>query len=263
MRLITTVSVGIFVLCATTFAQGPASKPSFEVASVRPGAPFSAAGQERSIGIRGGPGTEDPGQITCRWVAVLNLLVRAYGVKNFQIQGLPDWANNINSDRYDILAKVPPGTTLEQANLMLQNLLVERFGLVVHHETKQGEIYELTVAKGESKLKAPADPSAEPSLRVVGGRVLTATNEPLSALIPTLEAWRHLVVDKTGLTAKYDFSMPFVFPPGNPVDSSSDPDPSSALNSILQSDLGLKLEKKKGPIDILVIDHLEKNPTPN
>jgi uncharacterized protein (TIGR03435 family) len=260
MRRITTVGIGVSLFCRTAFAQAPVPKPIFEVASVRPGAPLS---ERAATGIRGGPGTDSPGQITCRWVAVLNLLVRAYGVKSFQIQGLPDWANNVNSDRYDIVAKVPPGTTLEQANLMLQNLLVERFGLVVHQGTSQGETYELTVAKGGSKLKASADPSAEPSLRVVGGRVLTATNEPLSALIPTLESWRHLVVDRTGLTGKYDFSMPFIFPPGNADDGTSDADPSSALNSILQSELGLKLERKKGPVNILVIDHLDKVPTPN
>ena len=146
----------------------------------------------------------------------MQLLVRAYDVVPWQIQGLPDWVNSV---AYDIVAKVPAGTTLKQSNAMLQNLLVDRWGLVAHTEARPGEIYELTVAKGGSKLK-------------------------------------------TGLTEKYDFSMPLLFPPRAPSasatfdNSSSDAD----LASVLERDLGLKLERKKGPVDTLVIDHLEKVP---
>jgi uncharacterized protein (TIGR03435 family) len=269
------VIVGIFILCTTIFAQAPVSKPSFEVASVRPAAPLSpeanAAELQASIGFRGGPGTEDPGRLTCRFVTMLNLLLKAYGVFTFQIQGLPDWATDINSDRYDIVAQIPPGTTLEQSNLMLQNLLMERFGLVAHYVTRPGEIYELTIAKGGSKLReAAADPSPEPSLRAVDGRVLTGINEPFATLVRSIESsWRHLVVDTTGLTGRYDFSMPFIRPPGaatafaTPGDSASDPDMSSTLGSVLEQNLGIKLELKKAPLNTLVVDHVERVPTGN
>jgi uncharacterized protein (TIGR03435 family) len=263
MRLaLVPVTVGIFA--SSAFGQSPpATKLAFEVASIRPAAPPQSRADVDMRGT-GGPGTDDPGRITFRFVGVLQLLVRAYDVVPWQIQGLPDWANSV---AYDIVAKVPPGNTIEQSNVMLQNLLVDRLGLVAHTETKPGEIYELTVAKGGSKLKKPADPSAESSVTSVAtaqGRVIIYTNEPVSSLIPSIESgWRHLVVDKTGLTEKYDFSMPLLFPPRAPSasatfdNSSSDAD----LASVLQRDLGLKLERKKGPVDTLVIDHLEKVPT--
>lgn len=242
----------------------PSPQPAFEVASVRPTAPPSLE-ERATIGIKGGPGTGDPGRITCRFVGIVQLLMRAYDVTSWQIQGLPDWANDAG---YDIVAKVPPGTTPRQADLMLQNLLIERLGLVTHIETRPGEIYELTVAKGGSKLKEPADPSAEPSLKSVQaavGRVLVFTNEPVSSLFPTIEAWHHLVVDKTGMTGKYDFSMPLLFPPRAAPASATFEDSSSdaALASVLERYLGLKLERKKALVDTLVIDHLEKAPTPN
>ena len=105
------------------------------------------------------------------------------------------------------------------------------------------------MAKRGSKLKEPADPSAEPSSKSVAtarGRVTVFTNEPLSGLFPTIEAsWRHRVVDKTGLLGKYDFSVSFPLPPRASAsdDGSSDAD----LTSVLE-DLGLKLERKKGPV---------------
>lgn len=225
--------------------------PRFEVVSIKPGA-VPSRDDLRLAGIRGGPGTEDPGRITGRWVAVLNLLTRAYGVQNFQLQGLPDWANNVNSDRYDIVATVPPGATPEQVNVMFQNLLTERFGLVAHHETKIEISYELTVAKGGPKFKQAEDPSAAPSS--ARGRTFAVSSTPLSVLVSNLEnILRRLVVDKTGLAGKYDFSILLPFPGAG----------ADALRAALQQDLGLTLVEQKGPVDQVVIDHLDKSPTPN
>jgi uncharacterized protein (TIGR03435 family) len=80
------------------------------------------------------------------------LLTRAYGVKMYQISG-PDW---IDSERYDIVAKVPPDTTREQFNIMLQNLLNERFKLTLHREKKEQPVYALVVGKNGPKLKESA-----------------------------------------------------------------------------------------------------------
>lgn len=142
--------VTLFVSRAAV-AQPPSSKPSpqpaFEVASVRLAGPPQSRSDVDQRGS-GGPGTSNPGRMTWRLVGVFQLLIRAYRVNLWQIQGLPDWTM---STAYDIVAKVPPGTTIEQSNLMLQNLLIERFGLVAHIETKPGEVYELTVAKESTK----------------------------------------------------------------------------------------------------------------
>lgn len=257
------VGAGVLVLaCGAVLGQAVNGKAEFEVASVKPADPVSAENRS-TLGTRGGPGTADPGQITFRYATMRSLLMRAYDVIALQISG-PSWLDDINSDKYDIVAKVPTGTTPEQANVMLQNLLVERFGLAVHHESREMQIYSLVAGKGGSKLKEsvedpnvappkPGSPPPGPSLKTARGAggelVLTATQEPLSALIPTLASdVRGLVVDKTGLTGKYDFTMEFV--PGS-------------LAAIIQRDLGLKLEGGKAPVDVLVIDHLEKVPSAN
>src|ERR1019366_1602300 len=109
----------------------------FEVASVKPAGPLpipsggssSGSFSGSSFRVRGGPGTDDPGQFTAPSVSLLTLLEMAYGVRFDQVSG-PDW---LISERYSIVAKLPPKTTKDQFNLMLQNLLAERFHLTLHH----------------------------------------------------------------------------------------------------------------------------------
>ena len=121
--------------------------PAFEVASVKPAA---ARGDTRvRSSMRGGPGTADAEQIAFTNVTLMSVLVRAYDVKNYQVTG-PAW---LSSERYDIATKVPPGTTKEQFNLMLQNLLANRFRLALHRESKEFQGYELVQGKNGSKLK--------------------------------------------------------------------------------------------------------------
>ena len=241
---------GLLLVLTAAFVLA-ADGPTFEVVSIRPGA-VPSRDDLLLVGIRGGPGTDDAGRITGRWVAVLNLLTRAYGVQNFQLLNAPDFVFDINADRYDIVAKVPPRATPEQVNMMFQNLLIERFGMVAHHETKTEVFYELTVAKGGPKFKEAEDPSAAPSF--AHGRTLAVSSAPLSVLVPNLEnILRRVVVDKTGLAGKYDFSVLLPFPGAG----------ADALRAALQQDLGLTLVEQKGPVDHVVIDHLDKSPTPN
>ena len=120
----------------------------FEVASVKPAAPMT--GGRIMIGARGGPGSEDPGQITYNNLSLKDLIQDAYGVQSYQVTG-PSW---LDAARFDIAAKVPKGATREQSHAMLRNLLAERFALKLHHSTKdQQQVYELVVAKGGLKLK--------------------------------------------------------------------------------------------------------------
>jgi len=140
------VSVGIFAITGWVFAQ---DKMEFEVASVKPAAP--QAGARVLIGRQGGPGTPDPTRITYTNTALKQFILVAYNLKPYQITG-PDW---LDTERFDIVAKVPAGATKEQANVMMQNLLVDRFKLSFHTVTKELPLYELVVGKNGHKLKPP------------------------------------------------------------------------------------------------------------
>ncbi|MGO9231634.1 MAG: TIGR03435 family protein [Bryobacteraceae bacterium] len=319
--------IALALLPAAALAQTPADKPVFEVASVKP-APPPTPGMFM-VGTHGGPGTSDPEHATFSNVTQRMLLAQAYDVQDYQISG-PSW---LESERYDIVAKVPKGTTKERFRVMLQNLLSERFKLTLHHETKQLPLYALVVAKNGPKMKEaapppPIDESAKdgpsgppppgsgfgpppgpppggggpppmqmgkdgfpklpPSL-ARGGVMMMMTNgrtrligngQTMSKLADALA--RQLgrpVTDKTGLAGTYDFTLDFdpagmsgmrgVLPPpppdGGPSGSGANPPDSDAagLFTALQEQLGLKLEQKKGPLDVLVIDHSEKVPVEN
>jgi uncharacterized protein (TIGR03435 family) len=291
---------GICVLAGLVAAAG-AVGPEFEVASVKP----ARSGPRR---MAGGPGTNSPGQFSCAGVNLKPLLLRAYDLTSYQLEGPP----SIDSDRFDIDAKIPPGTTKEQFNLMLQNLLVERFGLAVHRETRELPIYELVVAKGGLKLKeaekAPADaqtppePSADgppPNLHMTrnkdglpefppgvagmfampvnGVAWVTARMQTIANLLSMLQfEIGRPVVDKTGATGIYDFNLRYAHdsagaggagsaasaqPSFGALSAASDPAPD--LLSAFVGQLGLKLEPKKGPLEILVVDHVNRTPTEN
>ena len=194
----------------------------------------------------------------------------------------------MNDVRFDIAAKIPPGATKEQFRQMFQNLLLDRFRMQVHHETRVVPVYELTVAKNGAKLKpaeqasdAGPEPSPGPPTRgrggfpilppgrmnVVGlygqdGVHVTFRRCPIDLLVRNLQrpdAAGRRVVDKTGLTGKYDFTLfyrPSNFPQGTGEDA---PD----IEQAVQQQLGLKLVPSKASIEVLVIDHAEKMATEN
>src|SRR5580700_7935815 len=142
--LLSSVLLGVTLLHAQTH-------PKFEVASVKASAPRDAG--FLVVSISGGPGTSDPGQFHCSNTSLQDLLQRAYGVsprdQRQRISG-PGW---MSTERFDIAAKVPAGATKEQFNLMLQNLLTERFQMVWHREEREIAGYALRVVKGGPKMK--------------------------------------------------------------------------------------------------------------
>src|ERR1019366_3276188 len=146
---------------------------TFEVASVKPAAPPQLTPGGRSgifVGGRGGPGTPDPGQITRSNSTLKNLIMAADDVKTYQGSGPASITSWLDTERYDIVAKVPPGATKEQVAVMWQNLLKERFGLVVHHESKEFQVEQLEVAKGGPKvMETKLDPNAPPA-PLLGGQ---------------------------------------------------------------------------------------------
>ena len=141
-------------LCCMVHAQSTAdAKPAeakleFEVASIKPSAPPGRGVIRKDS--PGGPGSGDPGRVTYTFSTIRDLMVDAYGVKRYQVSGGPKW---LDSEPFDIVAKVPGGATKEQVKVMLQNLLSERFKLTLHRETKELPMYALVVGAKGPKLK--------------------------------------------------------------------------------------------------------------
>jgi len=281
--------VSLIFGCGLVFAQ-LTQGPTFEVASVKPSAPIPPNGGVYFGPARGGPGTPDPGQITWTYATLRDLLMIAYDVKDYQISGGPKW---LNSERYDIIAKVPAGTTQKQVNMMWQDLLAERFGVMLHHESNEFQVEELVIAKGGHKLKnTPEDPASLPdpgppkfdkndelagpgyvtTFKASGEAHTVAKAQPLSKLTSMLgNVLLRPVIDKTGLTGNYDFSIDFRMDlrglglppgPGGP-DASAASEPGADLVAAVRQQLGLSLVSAKAKLDVLVIDKAEKVPTAN
>jgi uncharacterized protein (TIGR03435 family) len=215
--------------------------PTFEVASVKPAAPSQTpAGRASTSGDR----------VTMINTTVSNVIGRAYGVKFYQIDG-PPW---ILTERYDILAKAPDNTPKDQIPLMLQSLLAERFKLTIHRETRELPVYELIVAKPSPKLKK-TDPSA-PFGVDSGHRELRTTMPQLADLITRMVG--RPVLDKTNLAGWYDLPLELSMEEVGGIDKSSRP---SIFTSVQES--GLKLESRKDPVEIIVVDGGTKTPTEN
>ncbi len=147
-------------IIAVAVATGQRTDPSttFEVASVKTWErPTPEPGRTITFGgIRGGPGTPDPGQITGTGVTIKALVMWAYDVRPYQVQ-CPGW---MDSERYEVMAKVAQATTKAQARIMMQNLLAERFKVALHKDSKEMTIYELVLGKNGPKLKETSEPEA-------------------------------------------------------------------------------------------------------
>ncbi|HUA62442.1 MAG TPA: TIGR03435 family protein [Verrucomicrobiae bacterium] len=159
------------VLVWASYAQENGSLPEFEAASVKPttqpdpmAGMMSGGGIVRiQMGCSGGPGTGDPGRFTCTATNLHTLIARAWGMDSYQIAG----PGTIDSERFDIAAKIPEGTTKEQFNLMLQKLLADRFHLAVHHEDREQAAYTLTVGKNGHKLETPKEGDTETAMEAM------------------------------------------------------------------------------------------------
>jgi uncharacterized protein (TIGR03435 family) len=235
--------------------------------------------------------TDTPDGFVARFATVKMLIVRAYAVDDYQLTGAPDWTNK---ESYDIDAKFDGSTADELQKLiptdrllarqqMLQALLAERFSLTIHREDKDVQVYYLGVAKNSTKLHevklddadaskpkpGPAPGSGAMTLGASGGQI-NGYASTLATLTGMLTRVLHRpVLDRTGLTEKYDFTLRWT-PDDNPSPSSpggsssglpsADPAPNSgpSLFTALQEQLGLKLEPAKGPVEFIVIDHVEK-----
>jgi bla regulator protein BlaR1 len=239
-------------------------RPSFEVASVKPGNPNNP---EVCVCV------EPPGRFFVVNATLKMLIVDAYNVRNHQISGGPNW---LDSAKFDIEAKMPRANPIPDGldgppqilRLMEQSLLAERFKLAVHRETRQEQVYELVVDKGGPKLKESTDTlrSGPQGIGFNGRGHLTGTAVHMLPFANELsQMLGRTVIDKTGLTGRYDFTLQWTPEPGvfggpqDGPDAPPAPDPNGpSIFTAIREDLGLRLQSAKGPVEIIVIDRAEK-----
>jgi len=259
-------------------ASGPQSKapeqtaaaetklPAFAVASVRrnesPDSPFKLAFTSDGVTIEN--------------VSLLSIIRAAYGMFNTlddKFIGIPGWANDEN---FNIDAKVDDADVaqfqklnFDKRQLMVQALLADRFKLQAHYETRELPIYELVIAKNGLKLQA-SDANPVPGDITIGRGRITGQNVVMYRLETALtHALGRTIVDKTGLQGPYDFTLNWM-PDEADISSSQssngtaqEPDASRvSIFTAIQEQLGLKLVQAKGPVEVLVVDHVEY-PTAN
>jgi uncharacterized protein (TIGR03435 family) len=227
------------------------SRPQFEVTSLKPGQPIP--GDKIYINL----GSVSHGTLTMSNTSLSDCLRYAFGLtSNDQLSG-PDWIKS-KLVRFDIVAKAPPDTPLDQIRLMLQTLLTERFQLALHHEQKELSYVALVIGKKGPKLQE-ATPDSDPSgNKVLIGRIVS--NHISMTTLATLFSrfTGQTVLDMTGLTASYDLKVEWT-PENTPTDDESAP----SLFAAVEQQLGLKMEVRKGPVDVIVIDHAERIPAQN
>jgi uncharacterized protein (TIGR03435 family) len=258
-------------LAAVVFSAVAAAQdlPSFDAASIKPAArpvgPFLPGSRPVCpLNGCGGPGTGSPERITFTFTSLKNLIRVAYNMWSPNQIEAPSW---MESATFDVVVNVPPGATKEQANLMLQNLLADRFQLKVHRSTKELPIYALVVAKNGPKLKVSvADPDApmpRGTLWSGGRKKFEFDRWTMASFASTLEPdVDRPVIDMTGLKGTYDIRLEFAETRSGPLVGSPDPQ-APELFTALTEQLGLRLESRRGPVAVLVVDSALRQPTEN
>jgi uncharacterized protein (TIGR03435 family) len=240
----------------------PNAKPAFEVATIKPARP----------GIPGKGFTVRGGEVLTLNTSLSDLLTFAYNLHARQIINGADW---VASEKYDITGKadVPGLPGVDQFKMMIQKLVADRFQVKFHNEKKELSAYVVTVAKTGAKLTpSTADANQLPGLGFRGPGRLTVRNATLAEFAQVMQgsAMDRPVVDQTGLTGRYDFTLnwtpdEFQFadirgangglpPPPPGADTTEYPD----LFTAIQQQLGLKIDSAKAPVDVLVLDHAER-----
>jgi uncharacterized protein (TIGR03435 family) len=247
---------------AVQTSQSQASASAFEVASIKRN---SSGSQDTNFRANGGRFNAE------NW-SVRILLRWSYRVQDFEIAEGP---NRIDADRYDIEAKAGINASLQEMRSMVQGLLQDRFKLALHHDTRELPVYVLTVAKDGPKLKAgdciTLDPNTLPppgqrqsaycGFSSSGNNNIQGTSIPMTILADYLGlVLKRKVIDKTGFAGNFDVSLrwaPDQVSTGNPAVPSTD-NGGPSIFTATQEQLGLRLDSAKGPVEVLVIDHLER-----
>ena len=271
MRALLLCAAGGIAMAASAFAQAAAATPqktsgkpsAYDVITVKPSKPSSGLGSWSRW---------SPDGISMTGATVQTLIIESYDILTpDQIANLPAWAS---SDRFDIEAKMdedamaaikklPDAEQSHQHQLMMQSLLADRFQLRVHHATKMLPVYDLVVAKGGLKLKETAEDENSGWSKGRGSYSGHRISTDDLVFILSNEVGR-IIVDKTGLAGKYDIALkwtPDEMAASAGQQANASPPAADAPPSIftaLEEQLGLKLESAKGPVDTIVVDHVEK-----
>jgi len=243
MRAVCTLFLG----AAAALSQ-PATPPAFEVASVR-------SSQSNGTAIEVGPAS-----LSIRDLSLAGCIRWAYGVQDFQITA-PGW---INEASFDIFAKSPAPVKEAQLRQMLQNLLAERFKMTVHRETREMPTMILTIAKTGHKLQ-PVESEGSPSFQT-GHMSLTGKGATIAQLTEFISRELHYpMVDQTGLEGRFNYTLDIAAYVTEEMRKSPGPPPEAPVivAEALQAQLGLKVTEKKAPVEVIVVDHVEKVPVEN
>ena len=253
----------LFLVVAPALLHGQAPPLAFEVESIKRN---TSANEAASLTI-------NAGRLTIRNGPLRAIIRSAFDLQAFQVVGGPDW---IDTDRWDVSAKAEAGAERQPMGPMVQSLLANRFKLVAHKETRDLPVYALVFARQDhafgpklhvsstdcqkevsaviARTGRPPSPDAPPlcGIRSRSGHIeLNATRISPNFVRTLAPITGRSVVDKTRLTGVYDGELMW-----------NDSEEGPSLFTAIQEQLGLKLESTKGPVDVLVIDHVEK-PTPD
>ncbi len=238
----------LFALCSVPLLAQVAQPSAFDVASVKP----TQHGRTPDGWSRSSADIPSPGRFEAVNSSLDELIRFAYQVKDYQVSG-PNWLND-DDECFDIAAKAPPDTPKPLIRAMLQTLLAERFKLALHRETRTLPVYALVKGKTGAKLPEARSDPGHGSTTTSGG---TMTAKHVSMTEFAYQLSRNLgrpVYDQTGIEGSFDFTLQYDEREGGYR---------SGLAAAVQEQLGLRLEPTKGPVEMLVIDHIEKVPTEN
>jgi len=240
--------LSILSFFAQLLAQTPL-KPSFQVVSVKPNA--HSGFSPTTLGMKGN-------RFSATGMPLLPLIMQVYNLRDFQIVGGPDW---VNTDQWDFEAVADDSAVLSLADaehperptpgsLMVQSLIENRFQFKFHRERRELPVYELLVAKNGAKIKL----SGNGLTRRVGRGEIEVRGYPFAYFAYLLaRQLDHALIDKTNLTKPYDIKLEWNAELRAEAERSDRPTLFSAVEQ-----LGLKLEPAKGPVEVLVIDSVQK-----
>jgi uncharacterized protein (TIGR03435 family) len=262
-----------FITTSFALAQQVANRPAFEVASIKPSDPNPE--NPMFIGM-----SADGAVVKYTNITLRDAIRGAYRARDFQIVG-PDW---MTKARFEIDAKLPPDASRDQIPEMLQTLLAERFKLEIRREMKETNVYALVVGPGGAKLKAAErktddkapkalGPDGKPRDMMMfgfppGGAFISAPSASLASVVGLMSRFTaRPVVDMTGIEGQYELKLTFSpetvdVPGGGPPRQEGVADPAPSLFEAVK-EYGLKLEARKAPVEMLIVTHLERQPTEN
>ena len=236
--------------CLPCLAQPSPDLPAFDAASIR-----------LTENPKGGGLQTAPGSLSFRNVELLRLIAWAWDIPRIQVEG-PEWMRDRS---FDVIAKSDSGGDDDRLRLMLRKLLADRFGLQVHIDEKEMQVYAIILAKGGFKMPESKD-DGPPVFNNGGPTLLTAHHVTMKDFAEKVsEPLNQPVIDETGLTGKYEIKIDvaaYMQTAGQTL-GNGQLDVMSVLFNALQQQLGVKLESKKAIVKMLTVEHVERQPTEN